>query len=313
MDRFEALSAFVEVARHQSFAKASRVLRMSPPAVTRAVAGLESQYGVTLFRRSTRCVTLTDEGETLLQRANRILQQLREAEDCIAEASLVPRGKLVITAPEMFARLHIMPAVTDLLREYPQLSIRMVLADHNLNLIEDGIDLAVRFGPLNDSALTCVKFAEVRQIVVASPDYCRRRGMPSRPADLVNHDLIAWDNLDSTGAWHFGSALPEGIQLEPRVEMNSFYGMIDAAKNGLGIARVLDGQVIKELESGDLVQLLPEYTPPAFPINFVFPNGLGRKPALRLFIEAMKKYKDSVGDCVRAAAYVQDFDRLLAA
>lgn len=190
MDRFENLTAFVAVADHRGFAAAARALQVSPPAITRAVAALEQHLGVTLFHRSTRAVSLTDEGAAFLDRARRIVADLREAEHIVMGGRSIPRGQLYVTAPVMFGRMHVLPVIGALLASHDSLNARMMLLDRNVRIVEEGIDVAVRIGALADSALRAVGIGSVRQMIVASPAYLAEHGAPRSPADLKAHRCI---------------------------------------------------------------------------------------------------------------------------
>ena len=179
MDRFEALRTFVAVADHQSFAEAARRLRISPTAASRAIAGLEEALGVTLLRRTTRSVGLTPEGAAYLQRCRIALDELDDAERSLRGEDAEPRGELIVTAPVVFGRMHILPIVTILLRAHPQLDVHLILVDRVIRLVEEGIDVAVRIADLSDSSLHAIRVAEVRRVLVASPAYLAERGVPA--------------------------------------------------------------------------------------------------------------------------------------
>ena len=191
MDRLATLEMFTQVAECGGFAAAARSLRVSAPSVTRGVAELETRLGVTLFHRSTRAVSLTDDGAALLPRARRIIADLAAAERELQGAAGEPRGQLNITAPVMFGRLHVLPVVTRLLESHPDLDIELMLIDRNVRIVEEGIDIAVRIGPLADSSLRAVSIGEVRPLLAASPAYLARHGTPDGPADLAEHRVIA--------------------------------------------------------------------------------------------------------------------------
>ncbi len=206
MDRFAALGIFVAVAEQNGFARASRHLGMSPPAVTRAIAALERHLGVSLFRRSTRSLALTGEGAVFLEQAREILMRLQEAEHAAMGGQAAPQGELYITAPVVFGRLHVLPVVADLLTAHPDLSVRLQLLDRNIRLVEEGIDVAVRIGGLRDSLLRAVPVGAVQQSPsIASPGYCARRGRPLHPKELAGHDIVAGDNVRTGTHWRFGS------------------------------------------------------------------------------------------------------------
>src|SRR6266581_6520850 len=203
MDRIDAMQAFVAVADLQSFAAAARKLRLSPPAVTRLIAALEDRLGARLLQRTTRSVTLTDAGTRYLERARRILADVEEAERAAESERTRPSGRLVVSAPLGFGRLHVSPVMTAYLKRYPEVSADLRLSDRMVNLVEDGIDLAVRIGHLPDSTLVGRHVGEMRRIVVASSEYLKRRGEPKRPAEIAAHDTIQFGAMTASPDWRF--------------------------------------------------------------------------------------------------------------
>src|SRR5271155_2924805 len=206
MDRLDAMRAFVAVAELGSFAEAARRLRLSPAKVTRAVARLEDQLGLALLNRTSRSGRLTERGALYLDSCKQILAEIEGAERRVRGEDATPRGMLTVSSPIVFGRLHILPVVDRMLRAYPALTIRLDLSDRARHLVEEGIDVAVRIGALTDSALVAVKVAEVGPVLVASPAYLAAHGTPESPAALDGHDLIAFDSIDATNDWHFGTA-----------------------------------------------------------------------------------------------------------
>ncbi|WP_311271114.1 LysR family transcriptional regulator [Sphingobium sp. WCS2017Hpa-17] len=288
MDRFESLSAFVAVADQRGFAAAARALSMSPPAVTRAVAALERHLGVTLFHRSTRAVSLTDEGATFLDRARRILAELREAEQIMMGGRSVPRGQLYVTAPVMFGRLHVLPVINALLASHDGLTARMMLLDRNVRIIEEGIDVAVRIGALADSSLRVMTIGAVRQTIVASPAYLAEHGSPATPANLAVHRCVVASDVRGGGAWSFGARGESIVDVVPRLTVNSIDAAIAAAETGVGLANVLSYQVAERIARGRLIEILADHAPPPMPVSLLYDPGRAAMPAVRAFIEAMR-------------------------
>jgi len=268
MDRLDAMRAFIAVAGQGSFAEAARRLRLSPSAVTRGVAQLEDELGVLLFHRTTRSVTLTERGTIHLESCRRILDDLDQAERRVRGEDARPRGLLTVAAPILFGRLHILPIVNRLLAEHPELNIRLSLSDRNVQLAEEGVDIAVRIGELADSSLIAVKLGEVTRVLVASPAYLRARGEPRTLADLEGHDLITFEGIGSASDWRPGD---RGARLEPRLSVNSADAALAAAEAGLGITRALSYQVKAGVEAGRLISLLPDLPPPALPVSALHP------------------------------------------
>ena len=289
MDRFESLSVFVAVAEQRGFAAAARALDKSPPAVTRAVAALERHLGVTLFHRSTRAVSLTDEGAVLLDRARRILADLREAEQIAMGGRSVPRGQLYVTAPVMFGRLHVLPVINALLASHAGLSARMMLLDRNVRIIEEGIDVAVRIGALADSTLRVVTIGSVRQTIVASLAYLAKHGVPADPADLASHHSILSSGVRVGSAWRFGARGDRIMEVVPRLTVNSIDATIAAAEAGVGLANVLSYQSAPRIANGQLVEVLADHAPSPMPVSLLYDPGRAAMPAVRVFIEAMQE------------------------
>jgi DNA-binding transcriptional LysR family regulator len=289
MDRFETMSAFVAVAERRGFAAAARALGTSPPAITRAVAALERHLGVTLFQRSTRAVSLTDEGAAFLERARQILTDLREAEQIVQGGRSVPRGQLYVTAPVMFGRLHVLPVVGALLAKHDGLTARMMLLDRNVRIVEEGIDVAVRIGALADSTLRTLPLGSVRQTIVASPAYLAEHGMPHDPADLRDRHCIVGSGPRAGGTWLFGPKGRAAVEVVARLRIDTVDATLAAAEAGIGLASVLSYQSAEAIAAGRLVRVLREHTPPAMPVSLIYDAGRAAMPAVRAFIEAMRE------------------------
>ncbi|HTZ71010.1 MAG TPA: LysR family transcriptional regulator [Acetobacteraceae bacterium] len=290
MDRLDAMSAFVAVADLSGFAAAARRLRLSPAAVTRAVAQLEQELGLTLLHRTTRAVKLTERGALYLASCRRILEDVRDAERLARGEHGAPRGTLVIAAPLMFGRLHVLPIMTGLLRRHADLSARLLLADRMMHLAEEGVDAAVRIGNLTDSALRTVTVGEVRRVLVASPDYLAQRGMPANPAALARHDIVAFEGAGATATWRFGSRGTVSVRVTPRLAVNTADAAIDAAEAGLGITRALSYQVDDALMAGRLLPVLAAHAPPPWPVQLVYLAQRQESANLSAFLAAARQH-----------------------
>ena len=288
MDRLLTLEMFVAVASEGGFAAAARKLGSSPPAVTRGIAALEERLGTSLFHRSTRAVALTDAGAAFLDQARRILADLAGAERELRGAEAEPRGQLHLTAPVMFGRLHVLPVVSALMAQHRDLAVRMMLIDRNVRIVEEGVDVAVRIGPLADSSLKAARIGGVHQMLVASPAYLARRGAPTRVADLAGHDLIGAMGPRATTEWQLASTRWR-LDPRPRLVMNTVDGLLAAAEAGQGIANLLSYQVADALDAGRLIALLRDEQPPVLPVHLLFEPSRAGLPAVRLFIAAMKQ------------------------
>jgi DNA-binding transcriptional LysR family regulator len=289
MDRFEALTAFVAVGDQLGFASAARALGTSPSGITRAVAALERHLGVTLFHRSTRAVSLTDEGLAFLERARRVLADLREAEQVAMGGRSVPRGQLHITAPVLFGRLHVLPVIEALLVQHERLTARMMLIDRDVRIVEEGIDVAVRIGVLADSALRALVIGSVRPTIVASPAYLAEHGTPTGPSELVRHRCIVGSGVRVGSNWALGRKGETIVEVAPRLTVNTVDATIAAAEAGLGLANVLSYQAADAVAAGRLVRVLAEHEPPPIPISLLYDSGRAQMPALRAFVGAMRE------------------------
>lgn len=294
MDRLEELAILVAIIDHGSLAAAARRLRRSPPAVTRALAALEGRVGIRLVTRTTRRVSPTEVGRSLAERARALLSEYDVAVTGLSDSSV--RGLLRITAPLQFGRRHVTPLVTNFLDAFPEMQLELILNDRNLDLVEEGIDVAVRIGLLSDSALLVRRVGEVRRVVVASPGYLAKRGVPKKPADLLAHDTIFGTARSEPLEWRFGSAKRTTVvRLSPRLLVNEVEAQLMAVKAGHGIARVLSYQVAEELSAGSLVPLLRPFEPPPLPVQLVVPGGSHMPPKVRVFLdyaaEALRKLR----------------------
>ncbi len=286
MDRFEAMRVFAAVADQSGFAPAARRLGRTPASVTRAVAALEVRVGTRLFTRTTRVVRLTEAGRRFLADCKRILGELDEAEAAAAGSHSEPRGQLVVTAPVMFGRMHVSPVIFDFLARHPGVSVRALFLDRIADLMDEGIDVAIRIGMLPDSSLSVVRVGSVRRVVCASPAYLKKRGVPRTPADLAQHDAIAFAGATPLRDWSFGTggkahAVPPRI----RLEVNSADVAIAAAAAGGGLTRVLSYQVAQALRAKRLRLVLTEFEPPALPIHIVHAEGRRAPAKLRAFVD----------------------------
>lgn len=300
MDRLEMLRTFVAVADKASFAEAARSMRISPAAASRAVAALEQSLGRPLLRRTTRSVRLTEEGAVYLERSRVALAELDDAALALRGDGATPGGKLVIAAPVTFGRIHILPIATGLLRAYPELKVELTLVDRIVRLVDEGVDVAVRIGDLSDSALYALKVAEVRRVLVASPDYLNARGVPANVPALHGHSLISFTEVDRAHEWRFGPTGKTAIRIEPRLSLNTADAAIAATLDGAGIARVLSYQALAALESGRLVTVLDGSSPPPIPVHLVYQANRRASVNVRAFIDAARAHFDGM-DLARRA------------
>jgi DNA-binding transcriptional LysR family regulator len=285
MDRWQAMKVFVKVAETGSFAEASRQLHMSPPAVTRMISTLEDQIGVRLLMRTTRSVKMTEAGDRYFQDCRRILADVAHAEASAAGSHINPTGTLIVTASAMFGPMHVMPILLEYLERYPTVTARSLFVDRVVNIVEDGIDVAIRIGRLPMSGLSAVRVGCVRRVICGAPSYFEKHGVPQVPADLTHHWIIAptaaWFSLE----WYFGPERKNGITIRPRLLCNTNEGAIAAVEQGKGISRLLAYQIEPALRSGRLRTVLTDYDEPPMPVHVVHAGG--RRPAakVRTFVD----------------------------
>ena len=286
MDRFHELEVFLAVADAGSFAKAGARLRLSPPAVTRAVSALEVRLGARVFTRTTRSLSVTDVGQRLLESARRILADLEAAEKEAVGETAMPQGHLTITAPVTFGRLALAPIVCDFLGQHSRLTASVILLDRIANLVEEGIDVAVRIGPLPDSSLVAKRIGAVGRVLVASPDYLARRGTPASPAELKTHSVVAFSGLMPSREWRFGNEQGDSrVTINPALEINDAAAAIGAAEMGHGITVALSYMVGDKIREGQLTAILKDYAPPPHPVHLVYPQARLIAPKVRAFVD----------------------------
>ncbi len=278
---------FVAVARSGSFAEAARRLRLSPSVATRAVAQLEDRLGVELFNRTTRSVRLTDLGAAHLNRCSRIIEELDDAERALRGESGELRGEMVVAAPVVFGRLHVLPIVAELLRRHAAFSVRLMLSDRNAHVAEEGIDVAVRIGLLADSSLMAQRLGSMGHVLVASPQYLANRPAPERLADLQQHSLIVFEGLGQTNEWRFRD---EAVRIRPRLSVTTADCAIAAAEAGLGITRVLSYQVDEARRAGRLVPLLKRFAPPPVPVSALYQPSRRTTANVAAFLAEARSY-----------------------
>jgi DNA-binding transcriptional LysR family regulator len=286
MDRIDAMQAFVAVADSQGFAPAARKLGLSPSGVTRLIAALEQRLGARLLQRTTRSVTLTDVGTRYLERIRRILADVEEAESSAEGERTRPTGRLVVSAPIGFGRLHVSPVMSKYLARYPEVSAELRLSDRMINLVEDGVDLAVRIGHLPDSTLVARHVGEMRRIMVASNAYLKRRGEPKTPQAIASLDTIQFGAATAGPDWRFVEDGREiRIACTPRFTTNSADAAIQYAEQGGGLTRVMAYQAAEALKCGRLKIVLAKFEQPALPIHIVYPTSRLLSAKVRAFID----------------------------
>jgi DNA-binding transcriptional LysR family regulator len=287
MDRIDAMRAFVAAVDRGSLAAAARHLAHSPATMSRAIAMLESRLRMRLLYRSTRALHLTPFGETYLSTCREVLMTLDAAERGAQAEQEQPSGMLTITAPLMFGQLHLRPILDAFLDANPAVRARLLLLDRVANIVEEGIDLAVRIAQLKDSNLAATRVGEVRRVLCASPDYIKRRGLPRAPAALREHDCIMERDGAETELWRFAATpgrplLP--VSIRPRLVVNSAAAAVDSALEGHGITRVMSYQASSAVAAGKLIVLLAKHEPPPLPVHLMLPSVRSKTAKQSIFI-----------------------------
>jgi DNA-binding transcriptional LysR family regulator len=286
VDRLQALATFVAVVDCGGFASAARKLNQSPPVVTRAIAELEERLGLRLLTRTTRVVRVTDAGARFAEDCRRILADLEDAEAAAAGTHTTPRGTLTLTAPAMFGRIHVTPIVVSYLQAFPEVDVQCLFLDRVVNVVEEGIDVAIRIGELPDSSLQAVRVGRIRRVLVAAPSYLQTHGVPQHPDDLAQHQIIAAPVVSPVSDWRFndaGKALT--LRTQPRLRTTTNDSAIVAAVAGLGITRLMSYQVAEHLRSGALQLLLEAYETAPSPVHVVHHEGRRVTQKVRSFID----------------------------
>jgi DNA-binding transcriptional LysR family regulator len=293
MDRLDAMQAFAVVADLRGFAPAARKLGLSPSGVTRLVAALENRLGARLLQRTTRSVTLTDAGARYLERIKRILADVEEAEGSVQDERSRPSGRLVVSAPIGFGRLHVSPVMSAYLKRYSEVSGELRLADRMINLVEDGVDLAVRIGHLADSSLVARQVGEMRRIVVASSAYLKARGEPKTPEAIASHATIQFGATAASPDWRFVVDDHEiRVTPTPRFITNSADAALQYAGQGGGLTRVMFYQAAEAIKAGRLRIVLAKFEPPPLPIHVVYPTSRLLSAKVRTFIDLVTERSD---------------------
>lgn len=288
MDRLDAMAMFVATVDEGSLAAAARKLALSPAKVTRALQMLEERLGERLIHRNARRLRLTEAGERRLGVYRSVLAELDAADGGGAEDRI--DGLIGVTAPELFGRLHVMPVIETFLARHPAARARALLLNRVVDLVEEGMDAAVRLAPLPDSGIVAARLGEVRRLVCAAPSYVERAGAPEEPAELQRHACIGEEEGDAGALWRF--AQPAGrrartfsVTVRPRFAVNSVGASIDAAIRGHGVCRALSYQVAEHVAAGRLVTLLDPFEPEPLPVSLVFHPVPRRSVTLRTFID----------------------------
>lgn len=289
MDRLETMSIFVAAVTEGSLVAAARKLGRSPATVSRAISLLESRLGQRLLHRTGRLLQLTEIGERQFAFYKTILADLEEGER-LGERTDGLEGTIAISASELLGRLRIMPMIEEFLARQPGVRARVLLMNRVANLVREGLDIAVRIGPLPDSSEVAVRLGEVRRLLCAAPSYIARAGSLNNLADLGRHDCIGEEDGHERENWRFADqSSPKSrvvtVAIHPRLALNSTGAAVDAAVRGMGICRALSHQVVEHLAVGRLVTVLSGFEPDPFPVHLIFHTILPRNTVLRAFVD----------------------------
>jgi DNA-binding transcriptional LysR family regulator len=294
MDRLDEMAVLVAVLDTGSLAAAGRRLRRSPPAITRTIAALEQRTGARLVERTTRRLAPTQAGRALADRARVLLDLYAEAMEAPVEAAL--RGTLRVTGPVVFGRRHVTPCVLAFQAEHPDLRAELNLSDRNLDLVEEGLDVAIRIGAMTDSGLMVRRVGAVRRVLVASPAYLAAHGTPVTPGELAGHATIVSASRGSPLEWRFRDGTRDRVvRLTPRLIVNDVEATLVATRSGFGVTRPLSYQVVEELKTGILVRLLADFEPVPEPVQLVFSGGGMMRPGVRAFVDFAATYLALLG------------------
>ncbi|UAJ10463.1 LysR family transcriptional regulator [Glacieibacterium megasporae] len=286
MDRLDAMATLIAAIDGGSLSAASRKLGMPLATVSRKVSELEAHLRTQLVVRTSRKLLLTEAGQIYVVASRRILDEVEEAERAASGEYRAPQGHLTITAPIMFGRMHVAPVVLAFLQAYPEIDARLVLADHVVSLIDDHVDVAVRVGPLPDSAMVATRLGEIRRVTCASPDYLAARGTPETLAALASHDCVMFEGLYANTVWSFGRGKQVvTVPVRSRFAVNTADAAIAAAVAGTGITRVLSYQVAEAVADGKLLLLLQSFEPEPLPVHLVYPAPSLLTLKLRAFLD----------------------------
>lgn len=286
MDRLEAMRVFVAVADAGSLSAAARKLKVPLPTVSRKLAQLEQHLGVSLVVRTTRKFVLTEPGRGYLDSCRRLLGEIENAERMAAGEYGAPKGRLYVTAPIVFGRLHVLPVALAFLKAYPEVDLRLSLADRIADMIEEGIDVALRIANLADSSLIAARVGAVKLVTCAAPAYLKANGAPRAPSELIQHHCVASANLSAADRWSFRiDGEDRAVPIRSRLAVTTAEAAIDAAIAGIGITRVLSYQAAAAIKAGKLKPILRPFELPEIPVSLVHPEARLTPPKVRAFLD----------------------------
>jgi len=286
---WEGVSEFVSVAQTSSFTGASKILGISTAQVSRQVSALENRLNTKLFYRTTRKVSLTEEGSVYYRHCRQVMAGLEDAERAISNLRNAPQGLVKLTAPVTYGEKYIMPLVIDFMAQYPEVEVNVVLSNQTVDLVEGGYDLAIRLGKLGDSSMMAKRLTSRTQYVCASPKYLEQFGIPHSLSELKQHNCL----VGNTDHWRFiESGKEKSIRVSGSLTCNSGYGLRDAAIKGIGLIKLPDYYISEDLKSGDLVSILENYQEPEEGIWALYPQNRHLSPKVRLLVDYLAEQLD---------------------
>ena len=286
MDKLQAMATFVQIIDRGSLTRAAEAIKTSLPSVVRTLAALEQSLGVRLLNRTTRRISLTEEGRHYLARCRSILAEIDEAESELSSQRQEPRGELRVTAPVLFGRLHVAPIVTRFVRQFKNTRVELLLLDRVVSLVEDGIDVAIRIGHLPDSSLIAISAGHIQRLVCASPQYLKDRGQPREPNDLLKHDCLRLSGIEPSSVWSFqNKGRTISVPVSGPFVCNQAAATIDACVDGLGVGTFLSYQVAPLVAQKKLKLILVDYEVPPIPLSIVYPHAKLLSARVRVFAE----------------------------
>lgn len=298
MDRFGAMAVLLKVVEAGTFSAAAKRMDLPLATVSRRIAELEAHLKTRMLNRSSRHLSLTEAGRLYVEACSRILEQVEEAERSAMGMHTDPKGRLTVTAPIVFGRIHMIPIIADFLNEYPDIDVKLVLADRLLDLLEMDVDVALRIGELGDSSLIATRFGAVRRVTCASPSYLAAHGRPQQPEDLRDHVCVTFDNLASPEAWRFSSSTGDVVvPIRSRLTVTTAEAAIAGAVAGLGVTRLLSYQIAEASRDGQIEVILDGHELPAWPVSLVYAGGQQLPRKLRAFLDfAAPRLRDRLRD-----------------
>ena len=295
MDKFAAMTTFVRIVEKGSLTAAANALNTSLPTVVRVLATLERQLGVSLLNRTTRRIHLTDEGAQYLDRCRAILSEVQDAEAELSFSQAEPQGRLTVTASVLFGRRYVAPIVSEFIRRHQNVNVEMLFVDRVVNMVEEGIDVAVRIGHLKDSSLVAIQVGQVRRVVCASPQYLRRHGIPRTPEGVRAHRCVRHIGLSPRNEWNFrvgrrGTTVP----ITCAIVCNEIDSTLNACMSGLGLGMFLSYQTAPYRKSNKIRYVLEEFETEPVPVQITYPHTRRLSTTVRAFVD----------ECVRKLRHV---------